>query len=400
MKPMKLKIGPYVSGKEHFFPRPDVIKRLQKNLKRGHISFLAPRRTGKTSILKHLEEHSAENHPHFFINLETSTTPAEMIAQMISPLHEENPRWKKALNGLGGKVRNLVGSVESLSVAGQGIKLRPTDKDWQTPAAQFLKLLQEHDGPLTFLLDEFPILVNNAAKADREGCEQMLRWFREWRQRTSETQVRFLVTGSIGLDGVVRRHRLSDTVNDFDSVDLPALSEEQAHEFVKAFVGGCEMEIAEPEIQQLLDLLGNSYPYFLQIFIDELDTAIPENTERTITGELLNKVYVERMVPSHRNKYLKHMWNRLDDVFTQGECRIARSILKAVAHTNDGLLPDLITEAARSGLPDSSELDPVDLNYIVDVLKHDGYLQQDFESPFHTRYFTHLLRDNFLRRYV
>lgn len=124
ISPKKLKIGSPVSGDDFFFPREDIIKRLRKTLLRDHVSFLAPRRTGKTSILRYLETEAPQDHPHYFINLETITSPAQMVAQLISPLFQVNPRWKKVTGGLGEKVKNFVGSIESFDVVGTGLKLR------------------------------------------------------------------------------------------------------------------------------------------------------------------------------------------------------------------------------------------------------------------------------------
>ena len=49
--PMRLILGPPVTG-DDFFPRDDVIAALHRGLAAEHVLFLAPRRTGKTSLLK------------------------------------------------------------------------------------------------------------------------------------------------------------------------------------------------------------------------------------------------------------------------------------------------------------------------------------------------------------
>ena len=81
---MKLKIGSPVSG-DNFYPRKGVIRNLRRALDRDHVSFLAPRRTGKTSVLIHLEETAPQDHPHLRVNLEKCTQPGEMIAALLLP---------------------------------------------------------------------------------------------------------------------------------------------------------------------------------------------------------------------------------------------------------------------------------------------------------------------------
>jgi hypothetical protein len=259
---MKLKIGSPVSG-ANFFPRPDVIFRLRKALARDHVSFLAPRRTGKTSVLIHLEEIAPDDHPHFRINLETCTNPTEMMAALLNALNTDQPRWRNSVGKVREKTIDALSIIDSVTVAGTvagtGIGLKKGTKDWKRPAEALLNQLLKHDGPITFLLDEFPILVDAAANEDRAECEAMLRWFREWRQRTAETNIRFLVTGSIGLTNVVRRHGFADTVNDFDSVDLPPLSQVEAIDFITTLATGSGLTLTD-------DLQDSAPPHRTRFF--------------------------------------------------------------------------------------------------------------------------------------
>ncbi len=52
---MKFKIGSPVTG-PNFFPRPEVIDEILGALEEDHFIFLAPRRTGKISILLHIRD--------------------------------------------------------------------------------------------------------------------------------------------------------------------------------------------------------------------------------------------------------------------------------------------------------------------------------------------------------
>lgn len=395
---IKLKIGSPVSG-TNYFPRPEVTSRLRDALKRDHVSFLAPRRTGKTSVLIHLEESAPSEHPHFRINLETCTTPSEMMAALISALAEEKPRWRQALGKVKDSALTALRSVESFSIAGSEIRLGK-GSEWKKPAEIFLDHLVRHDGPITFLLDEFPILVDTAAKQDRDECEAMLRWFREWRQRTADSRVRFLVTGSIGLGNVVRRHGFADTVNDFDTVDLPPLTDGKALDLIAALAEGEGIPLTRKHGQRIVELTGNAYPYFLQIFVAEIGDALAAKPNSELTPDFLNTVYRDRIVAGPRNQYLPHMWDRLEKVLAPAEVRLARAILRGVALQPGGLSSEQITEAARSSQPDSSSVESSTLHYVLEVLKHDGYLLQDSTPPQRTRFFSNLLRDYWTRRHV
>jgi hypothetical protein len=395
---MKLKIGSPVSG-SNFFPRPDVTLRLHKALERDHVSFLAPRRTGKTSVLIHLEESASPDHPHFRINLETCTTPSEMMAALMSSLAEEKPRWAQVLGKVKDSALSALNNIDSVSIAGNKVTFAK-GADWKKPAEIFLNQLVSHKGPVTFLLDEFPILVEAVAKQDRDDCESMLRWFREWRQRTTDSQIRFLVTGSIGLGNVVRRHGFADTVNDFDTIDLPPLVGDEPLELIAALADGEGIPLTREHGRQIIELTGNAYPYFLQIFVAEIGDFLMSKQGLLVTPELLEKIYRDRIVAGPKNQYLPHMWDRLEIVLSSNEVRIAKAILRGLAQQQDGLSGEQIAEAGRVSSPDSSPIESSTLHYVLEVLKHDGYILQDFNHPYRTRFFSNLLRDYWTRHHV
>ncbi|MCB1230399.1 MAG: hypothetical protein KDN19_09045, partial [Verrucomicrobiae bacterium] len=158
IEPIKLKIGSPVS-RSHFYPRDQVVRRLRRALKRDHVSFLAPRRTGKTSVLIHLEETAESDHPHLRVNLEKCTRPDQMIAALLVPFQKKPERWKQKLGSCWSR-------IESIDLWKVGVKLKdaPAVTDWQPAAESLLDALLEQGGKFTFLLDEFPILVDAAAK--------------------------------------------------------------------------------------------------------------------------------------------------------------------------------------------------------------------------------------------
>lgn len=388
---MKLKIGSPVSG-DNFYPRPQVVKQLRNALERDHVSFLAPRRTGKTSVLINLEETADDEHPHLRINLETCTRPDQMITALMKPFVEAPAKWKSLLGDAWDRIETLkVGSVSVTSAA-------KTDTPWEQAAEQLLEALLTHSQPLTFLLDEFPILVDAAANEDHAGCEAMLRWFREWRQRTADTNVRFLVTGSIGLDGVVRKHGFADTVNDFDSVTLPPLGDAEAVDFINCLGKGIGVALTGENAAEMIARLGSAWPYFVQIYVAGIQDSVTDETQ--IDPEYLAEVYEAHLIAGPRNKYSPHMWDRIDKVFSVQQAAIARAVLLAAANSKAGISGEQVKEAALTAVPQSGEFDDTEFGHTLDVLKHDGYLVQDPFGQQQTRFFTNVLRDYWRRRYA
>src|SRR5258707_723844 len=80
---MKLRIGPPVTG-EDFYPRPQLIQTLTRALRGGHVAFLGPRRTGKTSCLKSLVANPPANYVPLLLNLEKHHSIADWLKDMAT----------------------------------------------------------------------------------------------------------------------------------------------------------------------------------------------------------------------------------------------------------------------------------------------------------------------------
>jgi len=86
---MKLRIGPPVTG-EDFYPRPQLIQALVRALNGGHVAFLGPRRTGKTSCLKSIVANPPADYIPLLLNSK-SITPLP-IAQRNGRSHSRCAR--------------------------------------------------------------------------------------------------------------------------------------------------------------------------------------------------------------------------------------------------------------------------------------------------------------------
>jgi len=372
---MRITIGAPVTGAD-FFPRDDVIAALERGLEGEHILFLAPRRTGKTSLLRRLENQPPAGAKAIFINLERFTHPKQWIEQMAKALRKDSQFVQKMK-----KVGGWLSRIESDS-----FKLAETD--WTDSADAFLEELNRLDRPVLFLLDEFPIMINLFARKHSElEAENALRWFRCWRQENLGGQVRFLLTGSIGLDSVVRRLGFPDAINDLRRQELWPLQAAEAIALTRQLVCdncGLEAPFAAELAQAFLDLAGPAWPYFLQLFVAELQDATPLPTSTVAVKPLY-----DRIVFSKRNTYSENMWKRLNDVFAAPLAEAARAVLKLIADTPDGIAREDLKARAPA-------IEPEDFNYVLDVLVHDGYLSETVDGRY--RFFSNLLRDYWRRK--
>lgn len=396
---MELRIGSPATG-GNFYKRPVLIAKLLRALKRDNVAFLGPRRTGKTSCLEEIKAEPGQFLP-ILLNLEKHDTVEAWLSAMRDELRKALDQPKERMARFADKTASLLAGIQKINLPGiGGVELaKPEAKaQWRKPADEFLALLAKSDVPLLFLLDEFPTFLKLVAKnRSRDEVEAVLNWFRAARNELKEKQVRFLITGSIGLKGVVRNLGLAPSINEFDAHEIPPLSDDEAMGLLTALATDNGVPLDTGGQKKILDLLGANWPILLQLFISEIQDG---EFKKPPTDKELEALYLGRLVNGSRNRYCDGMFDRLKDAFSETERRLAREILKAVCHSPDGLgredfdrlhekLEPVLSQTA-SGIEE--------LDRVLDTLKHDGYLLQESAGKRGTRFGSNILRDFWLRK--
>lgn len=396
---MELRIGSPATG-GNFYQRPDLIAKLLRALQRDNVAFLGPRRTGKTSCLEQIKAEPAGFLP-ILLNLEKHDTVEAWLSDMLVELRKALDQPKGRFAHLSDKAASLLAGIQKIELPGVGgVELaKPLAKaTWRKPADELLGLLAKSDVPLLFLLDEFPTFLKLVAKKrSREEVEAVLNWFRATRHELKDKKVRFLVTGSIGLKGVVRGLGLAPSINEFDAHEIPPLSDEEAMGLLSALAKDNGVPLDTRGQKKILDLLGANWPILLQLFISEIQEG---EFKKPPTAPQLEAIYLGRLVNGSRNQYCDGMFDRLKDAFTETGRRLAREILKTVCRKPEGLGRqdfDLLHQKLEPVLSQTAS-GMEELDHVLDTLKHDGYLLQERTAPGHTRFGSNILRDFWLRK--
>jgi hypothetical protein len=396
---MEIRIGPPATG-SNFYKRPALIAKLLRALHRGNVAFLGPRRTGKTSCLEEIHA-NPEGFLPVLINLEKHDTAEAWLADMLSELRKAVEQPTSPLAWAADKITSFLDRIRNIDlpkIGGIEIEKRKVQPAWRKPADEFLAVLSESDLPVLFLLDEFPTFLKLVAKkTSRDDVEAVLNWFRAARHALKDSPARFLVTGSIGLKGVVRGLGLAPTINEFDTHEIPPLAEEEALGLLEKLATDNKLALDLPGRRHILKLLGANWPILLQLFICEIQDC---QYARSPTLGDLDQIYHERLVHGIRNQYCDGMYDRLKDIFVTGEHQLAREILKATCRTAGGLSRDDFETIHARLIPEPAHLTLVadELDYVLDTLKHDGYLLQQTTGKQLTCFGSNILRDFWLRK--
>jgi hypothetical protein len=396
---MELRIGSPATG-DNYYPRPALIGKLLRALDRGNVAFLGPRRTGKTSCLEQIRAQPGPFVP-VLLNLEKHDTVEAWLSAMLAELRRvlDQPKTWKA--ELADKTKSLLAGIQKIDLPGVGgieMASSPGKAQWRKPAEEFLALLACSDVPLLFLLDEFPTFLKLVAKhRSRDEVEAVLNWFRAARNELKEKRVRFFVTGSIGLKGVVRNLGLAPSINEFDAHEIPPLSDKEALGLLATLAKDNAIPLNANGAKVILQLLGANWPILLQLFISEIQEG---EFKKPPTPAQLEAIYRDRLVAGSRNQYCDGMFDRLKDAFTETERRLAREILKSVCRSPDGLGREEFDQLHQKLEPVLSQTASgmEELDHVLDTLKHDGYLLQESIGPRRTRFGSNILRDFWLRK--
>ncbi len=392
----KLKIGSPATG-DHYFPRTALRRRLIKALNRDHIAFLGPRRTGKTSILRDLERHPPAGTSAIYLDLQGLRSVPAWLSLMVRETKKllQTPPDKLAWLKVAGKgTASVLKRVEQISLT--GIKLTPGQPAvdlWEPIADEFLALLREHELPIVFMLDEFPWFLGHvAANHSPAEVDATLNWFRKVRQELADGPTRFLVTGSIGLTGLLRRLGLSPAANDFDSIDIEPLTDQEALQFLEERAEGEGIALSAAARRRILERLGVGWPLLLATFLSEVQD---EDAPKGPMVKDIDRLYEDGMVRGNRNKYCQEMFTRLTkpEMFSPSERRLAQEILRDLCRSAKAFGQDDYDTLHARLVPDAAHrsLLATELDYVLETLRHDGYLVRQRDG-LHT-FASHILRD-------
>ena len=413
--PRKLRIGSPATG-DNFFPRNQLRDQILRAMGRDHVAFLGPRRTGKTSILLDLEKNPPEgiepikldlqglrNVP-AWLNLMLAETKKRITPPETSRIDDVWQFGKRSFQFTKAKGDALLKRIDQISILGNGIKLQqgqPAVESWQPVADEFLELLKEHELPIYFLLDEFPWFLGHVASNHTPAeVDATLNWFRKVRLELSELSVRFLITGSIGLKGLLRRLNLSPAANDFDPIEIRPLSDSESVTFLRELAVGENISISDECIQRMLDRIGVGWPILLATFLSEVQEECLKSGHK-MTVENIDRLYEERMVRGSRNKYCEEMHTRLskEALFAPGERRLAHEILRQLCRSERGIGTEELNSIHGKLVPDEAHrmLVAQDVDVVIETLTHDGYLIRRHDSnpelDGRLEFASHILRD-------
>ena len=376
---MKNRVGPPVSG-PNYFDRPDLHRRFCRRLHAGENLYLsAPRRSGKTSFMFHLQEEPCTGYEFVYVGTESVRDAHTYFKLIIEAILTSNA-VKKAL-GANSKTRKLLesvlGRIKSIDLKVLKIEFNAQDtEDYAQAFAELLRKLDPDEFKLVSLVDEFPATVVNIAQ--KQSDQDAIHFLQENRaiRQTSSQAVQIVYTGSIGLPALVSRLGVPELINDLNVFEVPPFTYTEAFKLAEKLLVGEGIRFESGVIEHIIERIQWLMPFFIQLVVSNLvdcfeRTGVPVTIEDVDTS-------VENSSSQRSKSHFESYFTRLEKGLGEEKAEIANQILHLIA--KDGAISP---EQLYTALP---ETDKKIYRYVLSSLEFDGYISLQsngyrFNSP-------------------
>jgi hypothetical protein len=396
---------------ENFFGRETEVACLVEILATDDILLLGPRRIGKTSIARavmakvrtngwrsiEINVASCVDERGFLDKLGAAVTPE--LASIAS----------KATSSVVNTFATIIGRIKSVKIpipgAGSfGMELGDgTSEEWTKVANEALQLIERAEDRWLIYVDELPIMLYHIIRTDPQTGVQRVRRFLDWfrndvRALPTASNVRWLITGSVGLDTLVQQFGMADTINSLNHQSLAPFSEEVAVNMLLTLANRYSIPLTPNDAANIVAAVQWCQPYYLQNVFNHLRSLILMSTNAS-PSSLIEQAVNKLMQHGTDNDF--HYWEeRLFIQLRQTDANHAIIMLNLAAADPKGARPESMLTALGERMANSSQ-DEVRRTFmnLRDILVRDAYLWADTSSGM-KRYRFHLepLRSWWLQR--
>lgn len=399
---MKNQFGPPVDG-DDFYGRNDELAYLQQQLENQNVLLLGPRRLGKTSICRRIcELLQKQKWRAFEVNVAGCSDELSFIEKLMDGVKENASSGlikitSSIWDGIKTRVDNVKLSYGEAS-AEIGFGKSPTES-WTDIASDLLEKLTDLDGKWLIYLDELPVFlfkIVDKPDGDRR-VKDFLDWFRnDVRLSVKLKSITWLISGSVGLDSLVQRYRMPDTINDIAINTLEPFPYDEADQFLSILSDATDIGLSDEDRKQVLDGIGWTQPYYIQLAVQQLRKPqvkkIPNSKERI-------KSALAQMIDPNNDNDFHHWESRLETQLGKADANLCRELLTSVAKDPKGATGQTLSNVIFRKFSADPLAQKNKYTYLRDILIRDAYIwSDDSGDTIRYRFRLELLRLWWLRR--
>ncbi len=370
-------IGNIAQG-NNYYQRKNIENEIIAELDKGnHILLSAPRRVGKTSIVKYLEQVKLNDRNCIFKNIqdiksekEFYETIYELILKSLKRNDQIKQSLKKFFSGRG---------IESISWD-SGIKFKDKkDFNYKEEIRILIQKLENQKIKVILFIDELPDVLHYLYENNRvQEALGILKNIRSWRQDFNRNALLFVWTGSIGMRHIVRNiSKSTNDINDLKEIKFKPFDTAEAIEYIQLATQNASVTYSDETAQYLIDKIKYPIPYFINLMLDEINKIAKADHNKNISTKVIDEAFYHQV---EENEYFDDWFSRLYKYFEKQDADFMNELLVFIAHKgkiNPRQVYDLAVKHGKT----------TTYMQLVKVLLNDGYIVKNddkyyFISPF------------------
>lgn len=393
---MRSSTGRWVSGAD-FFDREAELDVLESRVRgRNHVLLTGQRRMGKTSILRELGRRlEGDGWVFLFVDVEGADGPEDAIADIAQATHPYRPISSRFATGMR---RWLSDKVEEVGASQFRLKVRAglNAGSWRRYGKRLLSDCAKQERPVLLVIDEVPIFLKRMLERDGSATrvDEFLSWLRATILALGENSPVLILSGSIGLDPLVRRLRIPDRINHLDPFRLGPWDRETSVACFERLAESHELRVEVGVAGAVHDALGLGIPQHVQSFFARLREHATMQGRHRVTVADVAEVYRNGLLGPSGQSDLVHYETRLREAFDDAGHSLAMEIVAEAAV--EGVFTPVAERSLAALYGGLMEDVAVRIADVLEVLVHDGYLEAG-EDGF--RFQSRLLKDWWTARF-
>ena len=336
---------------DDFYFRGEFLEDLWEDLKKHNVLLLAPRRTGKTSVMYRMLDEPKESWLVIHLNVEDLKSPDDFVISLIDAINEHQPSYLRETLAKGWDfLSGTLARIEKIEVSEFKLQLRKNEgleSKWQDRAGELIERVFTSNQKILFVIDELPDMLNSMLDFSKEEYILFLHWFRKIRDRSLQHNLRWLVGGSVNLIAALDQQGMVKQVNDFKVEPLPSFTEGEVRIFVEQMLDKHGAKFDETVVPRISELLGTPIPLFLQMLTQELFRLWKRNKNKPLTALVVDEVYSKSLLGEMARDKLQHYRTRIDVHYPQEEREAACLFLGKLSLSDRGLSPRTLFQFYR-----------------------------------------------------
>jgi uncharacterized protein len=324
-----LRTGAIATGSSFFDRRKEKELIGEKVLTGKSILLQSPRRYGKSSLLKHIQQNPFPGWKVCYVDLQGAKSAADFLEMLVGDLMisegcvnclpqnlAKKEPWKLMVHERGELRR----------------KERKTIKDgWREYGSGLFNGMNTGDKKVLLIFDEFSYMLEDMVESSdgNQTTEEFMEWFSDVRKKAKH--VSFILSGSEHLQTFLRRHGIDGKSEDLEQVPLGLFDRQTALSLMLLLFIREGISVRKNELDGVLHLMGEPIPYFLQIFVDLLGAECRRRGELVISD--IEDLYYKQLLGPDGKRHFESIEQQLDryERYTQGGREAAKKLLGYLA---------------------------------------------------------------------